>query len=130
MRKKETLFFHLQGYAIERHFQGVEYNSLTSALFVFTSCLNQWEKGFYCVTIYTLERVLAQKQLSKCEIQRLCIFNCLCWIYLHWIKELTDTTKRRKTAERDHSIRTQGWQKQRNRQNSRQLPGRGNGQGR
>jgi hypothetical protein len=50
--EKRNAVFRFQCYAIERHFQGIEYNSLTSALFVSTSRLNQWEKGFYCVTIY------------------------------------------------------------------------------
>ena len=82
---KRNAVFHLQCYTIEHRFQGAEYNSLISAFFVSASRLNQEEKGFYCVTIYPPKRVSTQKQLSKCDIQRLCIFNCLWWIYLHWI---------------------------------------------
>ena len=74
---------HVQCYAIERHFQEVKYYSPTSALFVPVSHLNQWENGFYCVTVYPLKKASARKQLSGCDIQRFCVFDCLCWIYLY-----------------------------------------------
>ena len=80
---KETPHFHVQCYAIERHFQEVKYYSPTSALFVPVSHLNQWENGFYCVTVYPLKKASARKQLSGCDIQRFCVFDCLCWIYLY-----------------------------------------------
>ena len=80
---KETPLFHVQCYAIERHFQEVKYYSPTSALFVPVSHLNQWENGFYCVTVYPLKKASARKQLSGCDIQRFCVFDCLCWIYLY-----------------------------------------------
>ena len=58
--EKRNAVFYLQCYAIERHFQGTEYKSLTSALFVSTSRLNQWGKGFYCVTLYPQKSVSAK----------------------------------------------------------------------
>ena len=82
---KETPLFHAQCYAIERHFGAVKYYSPTPVLFVPVSRLNQWEKGFYCVTYSPSKEVPAQKQLSGCDIQRFFVLGCLCWIYLHWI---------------------------------------------
>ena len=70
---KRNAVFHLQCYAIEHRFQGAEYNSLISAFFVSASRLNQEEKGFYCVTIYPSQKGVSTKQLTKCDIQRLCI---------------------------------------------------------
>lgn len=49
---KETPLFHVQCYAIERRFGAVKYYSPTPVIFVPVSRLNQWEKGFYCVTVY------------------------------------------------------------------------------